>query len=98
MADTRTAENPLSLGERRRPTKGHRAAVWEAIFGTVYAANRDGEVRYFDYDYAAAIEFADLDGCDLRTYRNTWRLDVPTGVHGPERPGLNQLVLWRRVP
>lgn len=46
-----------SKARRLQPTKAHRAAVWENMLGTIYAANPVGEVRYFDYDYAAAIAF-----------------------------------------
>lgn len=47
------------------PTRRHRPAVWEAMLGTVYAMNAAREVRYFDYDHAAAVEFAGL-GDDVR--------------------------------
>lgn len=40
------------------PTRKHRTAVWECMLATVYARNDAGEVRYFDYDWDAALAFA----------------------------------------
>ena len=45
-------------GKKAKPTKKHRAAIWENILGTVYARNSEGETKYFDYDWKGAIEFA----------------------------------------
>jgi hypothetical protein len=42
---------------RMKPTKAHRAGLWENMLGTIYARNADGEVRYFDYAYADALTF-----------------------------------------
>jgi hypothetical protein len=50
--------NPLTAGARdAKPTRKHRPAIWEMLLGTVYASNGT-EVRYFDYDWDAAREFA----------------------------------------
>jgi hypothetical protein len=43
---------------KKPPTSRHRTAVWECLLGTVYARNDAGEVKYFDYDYPAAMAFA----------------------------------------
>lgn len=43
---------------RKPPTLRHRLAIAPGILGTVYGINADGEARYFDYDIAAAYEFA----------------------------------------
>jgi hypothetical protein len=82
------------------PTQAHTAAVWESMLGTVCAADRNGVERYFDYDYDAAIKYAELDGCDLRVARFSRRVRS-SGVEdrngyraGPRR---GQMVLWRRV-
>ena len=53
--------NPLSLGRKAKPTLKHRPAIWENMLGTVYAMNDVGDIRYFDYDYDAAMDFAGLD-------------------------------------
>lgn len=44
-----------SAARKMAPTRKHRAALWENMLGTVYAMNRNGDVEYFDYDYAAAV-------------------------------------------
>jgi hypothetical protein len=57
--------NPLTDGARKmNPTKKHRIAMWENMLGTVYARNDAGETKYFDYDWAAAREFAGVDQAD----------------------------------
>ena len=49
------------------PTKKHRAVIWEGMLGTVYARNENGEVKYFDYDWKEAAEFANLKNAkDIR--------------------------------
>lgn len=94
--------NPMSLGERKRPTKKHKAAVWEGILGAVYAADPAGNVRYFDMDWNAALEYAQVDGedADLRVYRYKQgrdRVGVRVGPYGTDGPRNGQLVLWRAV-
>lgn len=55
-----------------KPTRSHRLAITPGILGTVYAVNDQGECRYFDYDYAAAMEFAGLTQArDPRYYHAT---------------------------
>lgn len=39
------------------PTRAHRPAIWENMFGTLYARSPEGETRYFDYNWAEAIAF-----------------------------------------
>lgn len=66
---TTKTRNPLRQGRRMRPTLNHRPAVWECLLGTVYAMNDAGEVRYFDFDYDAANEFAGVTADrDPRTF------------------------------
>lgn len=64
--------HPFHGARRRRPTLRHRPAVWENLLGTVYARSPEGEVRYFNFDWDGAREFAgitdDADH-DLRLYR-----------------------------
>lgn len=62
----------LPEARRMKPTLKHRLAMWPGIFGTVYAVNPQGEVRYFDYDWPAAKRWAGIDKRkrqDLRVYR-----------------------------
>jgi hypothetical protein len=48
-------------------TQKHKPLLWENMLGTVYAVNPDREVKYFDYDWAAAHEYIQLDKyTDLR--------------------------------
>jgi hypothetical protein len=69
MNKTRTP-NPLSLGKRMKPTMKHRPAVWESMLGTVNAMNEAGEVRYFDYAWEDALEFAGFSpDRDPRTFK-----------------------------
>lgn len=60
-------------GRVMKPTKKHRAAIWECMLGTVYAMNDEGKVEYFDYDYTAAREFASIpqseESRDTRIFR-----------------------------
>ncbi len=62
-----------AVARKMAPTKQHRAAIWENMLGTVYAMNKAGETRYFDYDYAAAVAFVgpvqDVRVARYRPYR-----------------------------
>ena len=68
--------NPNGEARSMKPTKRHRAAIWEAMLGTVYAANAEGVVKYCDYRYKEALEHAGLntkkrrESADLRVWRN----------------------------
>jgi hypothetical protein len=74
------------------PTRGHRAAIWHGLFGTVYAVNDNGKVRYFDYDHPAALAYAGVDpNRDPRLYKHKGLCRVVEGYDGPSR---NQVVLW----
>jgi hypothetical protein len=91
-----TVTNPLTLGARKPPTKKHRPAVWENMLGTVYAMNEAKEVRYFDYDYDAALDFAgygSLSDRDPRTARKTLPYRYTNGA-SHEEPRKGQMVLW----
>ena len=76
-----TATNPLSLGRKMKPTLKHRPAIWECLLGTVNAMNDAGEVKYFDYDWAGACEFAGVDesGRDPRHFRSDGSYSVGDG-------------------
>lgn len=52
------------------PTLNHRPCLWESMLGTVNAMNDNNEIKYFDYDYDAAAEFANISNKhDLRIYK-----------------------------
>ena len=96
-------KSKLPLGRRMRPTQRHRPALWENMLGTVYAMNDAKEVRYFDYDYAAAREYcgADEDGRDPRWHRlnqSSGKLgyNLTGNSQGHRRPRRDQLVFWVR--
>lgn len=92
--------NPFGNVRKMRPTKGHRAAIWECMLGTVYAANPDGDVQYFDYNYDEAVSFAELsESDDLRFYRQgKWNQPrFRTGTRGDEGPRSGQIVLWQKA-
>jgi len=87
----------LDLEVRKmKPTKKHRAAIWECALGTVFAVNPKGEIRYFDYDWDKAKEFAEL-GDDLRIYRFPGGYRVGHG-NNPEgyTPHKGQTVLYTK--
>jgi hypothetical protein len=94
--------NPTGKAESKPPTLQHKAAVWESMLGTVCAANREGVSKYFDYDYEAAIKYADIKGADLRVSRYTKRVRRTGITNGsylwPEGPRRGQLVLWAKRP
>jgi len=77
-------------GARRVPrvTLKHRPLIWECMLGTVYAMGREGP-RYFDYDWAAAREYAGVAAhSDLRLTRTQRSLgEYPM-------PGPGRLVLF----
>lgn len=81
--------NPLSLGAQKPPTRKHRPLVWENMLGTVYAT--DGQtVRYFDFDWDAALAFAGVpDATDLRSARNPHAFRV-----GDHTVDARRFVLW----
>jgi len=70
-----------------RPTQKHRIALSAGILGTVYATNAAGETRYFDFDYAAAREFA---GIDANSDPRIWRESEPWGG----RRASTRMALW----
>jgi hypothetical protein len=84
--------NPFYGASKKKPTLKHRFAIWENMLGTVYAMNDNGQIEYFDYDYAKAMEFAGVNepGRDKRLWRNPKSRGY--GTDGRPRPG--QLVLW----
>lgn len=78
---------------KMKPTKKHRPAIWESMLGTVKAMNSKREIRYFDYDYEAAKEFAEL-GEDLRVYRADRTLNYDGRLEN--YISKSQLVLWTK--
>jgi len=67
MSETVTLLGGRVTARKMRPTQAHRLAISPGILGTVYAVNAQGEARYFDYDWDAAIAFAGITpGCDPR--------------------------------
>lgn len=81
--------------KKMKPTKSHKPAIWEGILGTVYAVNKAGKVKYFDYNYEAAIEYAELDYSDLRAYKTDRGYNFGS-YYAPEGPSKGQLVLWTK--
>ncbi len=71
-----------------RTTKRHVPLLWENMFGTVYARSTETKkVQYFDYDWAAARQFAGVkDATDLRIARS------PMSYSDGPREG--QVALW----
>jgi hypothetical protein len=61
---------PYKGARAMKPTMKHRPAMWECMLGTVYASNGT-EVKYFDYRWEEAREFAgvDAEGADPRAAR-----------------------------
>lgn len=89
--------NYLELEVRKmKPTKKHRAAIWECMLGTVFAMNPKGDIRYFDYDWDKAKEFAQL-GDDLRIAKHAGEYRIGHG-NNPEgcTPHKGQTVLYTK--
>lgn len=78
---------------KMKPTKKHRPAIWESMLGTVKAMSSKREIRYFDYDYEAAKEFAEL-GEDLRAYRADRTLNYDGKPENYISKG--KLILWTK--
>lgn len=72
------------VGVKKKPTLKHRPLLWENMLGTVYARNIQGKTEYFDYNWKAAHEFAQVSRhTDLRLARNT----SDSGYEGSPRRG-----------
>jgi len=80
--------------DRKPPTLKHRPAITFGILGTCYGINAAGEVRYFDYNWEAALEYAGvtnaklelLEGTDLRISRTSRSVFLPGhDMWNPER-------------
>ncbi len=96
MATTNSNVSALSsfrsLARKQRPTQQHRAALWENMLGTVYAQNAAGEIRYFDYDYAAAIQFiGEIDDVRVARYSSDLRMGARADADY-QHPRVGQLV------
>lgn len=82
MATTKWHNHPFAGARKMKPTQKHRMAIWECMLGTVYARNAEHDVKYFDYDWDAAREWAgvDAEGTDPRVWSNPYRCSV-NGQH-----------------
>lgn len=79
----------------KAPTARHRPAVWENMLGTVYGLSDDGIVKYFDYDYEAALRYS--GGSDPGRDQRVWRCAEERGwIRGGDatNPRKGQVVLW----
>lgn len=87
-------------GAPKPPTKKHRPAVWECMLGTVYAMNDELEVRYFDYDHAAARAFAGVtperDPRIARVPKGPYRVRYTNGRSSADEPRPGQMAVWVR--
>ena len=73
------------------PTLKHRPAIWECMLATVYAMNEEGETRYFDYDWEAAIDWAGIaNKQDVRLACKKRNVRYSNGTD----PQMGKLVLW----
>jgi len=82
----------LGLIESRKmkPTKNHRLTIWECMLGTIFAMNNKGIIKYFDYDYQAAIIYVGINShsdprisvmtVDQAFYRWHSNVDEPNGT------------------
>jgi hypothetical protein len=84
---------------KKAPTTKHIPLIWEGILGTMYAMNPDKEgygyfkIKYFDYDYEAAMKFAKINECtDLRKFKMDKMRNYSGDPHKSPRKG--QMVLW----
>lgn len=94
---TQTKSFPEVKARKMKPTKQHRPALWEAVLGTVYAMDHNGDVRYFDYDHDKAKKFAGVTSPaavsglrDLRLFRSSHTVQLSSR----ERIRKGQLVLY----
>lgn len=70
----------LAAARKLTPTKAHRLGLWEAMLGTLYAMNKAGEAKYFDYDRDKAFAFLGKV-CDVRVARfNRWTMHSGASV------------------
>jgi predicted metal-binding protein len=77
-------------------TMKHVPLIWECMLGAVYAMNDKRKVRYFDYDYAAAREYAGVAACsDLRIAKAKGNVNWTDGSMLHEYgPRYGRLALW----
>lgn len=83
-----TTAHVFAGARKMKPTLKHRPAIWECMLGTVYARSPEGQVRYFDYDWERAREFA-----QVHPSRDP-RLHKASQSFGAEGPRKGQWVLW----
>lgn len=82
----------LEAAKRAKPTKAHRPAVWEAMLGTLYACNPQGEVKYCDYRWEEALAWAQVAGTvDHRWARSPRHYPDPNSTYLGLRKGRKAL-------
>ena len=76
----------LIRAKNMKPTLKHRPAIWECMLGTVFAMNDEREIKYFDFKWKDALEFAGVKNKqDIRVFKNV--------VHA-KGPRTKQIALW----
>ena len=92
---TNRPTHPFAGARKMKPTKKHRPAIWENMLGTVMAMNAEGVIKYFDYDWDGAREFAGVtEDSDPRVFRNPGHYSYGKGGLYGGGPRRGQLVLW----
>jgi hypothetical protein len=80
-----------SVGRKMAPTLKHRPVLTYGILGTVYGISPEGEVKYFDYDWDGALEFAgitleNVESLDARYAKSPRAFSLPgADMWHPER-------------
>lgn len=92
------ATHPFAGARKMKPTQKHRIAIWENMLGTVYAQNDAGEVKYFDYDWDAAREFAGAnEDRDPRVWKTPQAWSVGRGASSTTVSKGRQVLYVRRT-
>ena len=60
--------------DRKPPTLKHRPAITHGILGTCYGISPAGEVKYFDYDWEGALQFAGVTNAKLELVAEDLRI------------------------
>lgn len=60
--------------DRKPPTLKHRPAITYGLLGTCYGISSSGEVKYFDYDWKAALQFAGVTNAKLELVAKDLRI------------------------
>jgi hypothetical protein len=76
---------------RRGYTMKHQPLLWECMLGTVNAVNPKGEEKYFDYEWADAHAWIELDKyedlrvCKVKYHYADWPLPGKWALFGKKR-------------